>query len=240
MGRPIRIVNVALGAVALLIAVAMVRAWIAPTASYSIPPPAKASQEAAATSFVRPARPPLSHFDVVIEKSLFKKPPPVPPPVARGAPPPAPPPPLPTLVGTILVDGERRAILSDKGKANIYSIGQDVAGGRLTDVSADRVVFTRGDQVSELTLKNPIKTPNASPSAQSPPAPPPATGPEAAPLMPPSPVPSPLPPPPLGAIEGTPAAPETPLSRVQRRRARLLMQQQQQGGDVSPPEGPPQ
>ncbi len=226
MGKPIRLVNLALGAVALLIAAALVRAWVTPPASHSIPPSVRASQEVTASSFVRASRPPLSHFDVVLEKSPFRKPPPVPVPPHAPGPPPPPPAPLPTLVGTILVDDERRAILSDKGKANIYSIGQDVAGGKLTAVSQDRVLFKRGDAVSELTLKAPIQSGGAPPPAAQP-SPPPA----------PAPIPAAVPvSPPPGAIEGAPGTPESPLTRAQRRRARLLMQQQPQEAVPAPQE----
>ena len=210
-GRPLRLLNLALGVVAVLIAAALAKAWVAPATVVSNPAAQRSSQELAAISFDRPARPPLAQFDVVLEKNPFRQPPPprVPPagPTSLAPPPPA----LPALVGTIIVDNERRAILSDKGKGNIYSIGQEVAGGTLTGISEDRVLFKRGEAVSEITLKAPIQ-----PGAATPPPAPAGT--------PPAPSVAPPAPPPL-AIEGAPAQPERPVSRGERRRLRLLQQQ---------------
>jgi hypothetical protein len=203
--------------VAVLIAAALAKAWVAPATFVSNPAAQRSSQEVAAISFDRPARPPLAQFEVLLEKNPFKQPPPPPPAaVRRGAPPP-PPAPLPALVGTILVDDERRAILSDKGKSNIYSIGQEVAGGALTAISEDRVLFKRGDAVSELTLKAPIQPGAAAPSAGPQPVPPPSP-PAGASVAPPA-LPSPA------AMEGPPVGPETSVSRAERRRLRLLQQQ---------------
>jgi hypothetical protein len=209
--RPLRLLNLVLGLVAVLIGAALAKAWIAPAPFVSSPAGPRSSQEVAAVSFNRPARPPLAQFDVLFEKNPFRQPPP-PRVMPPGATPPAPPPPpLPTLVGTIIVDHERRAILSDKGKSNIYSIGQEVAGGALTRITEDRVLFKRGEAVSEITLKAPIN-----PGAAVPP-PAPAS---------PSPAPSfvPPPPPPL-AVEGAPAQPEESGRRAERRRLRLLQQE---------------
>ena len=217
MGRSLRLLNLALGVVAVLIAAALAKAWVAPATFVSNPAAQRSSQEVAAISFNRPARPPLAQFEVLLEKNPFKQPPPPPPAgVRRGALPP-PPAPLPALVGTILVDDERRAILSDKGKSNIYSIGQEVAGGALTAISEDRVLFKRGDAVSELTLKAPIQPGAAAPSAGPQPMPPPSppAGASVAPPAPPSPA----------AIEGPPVGPGTSGSRAERRRLRLLQQQ---------------
>ena len=193
MGRRLRILNLVLGLVAVLIAGAMAKAWVSPASIILSPSVAKPFQEPTEVAFSRPARPPLAQFDVLLEKNPFKQAPPQPVISQRTNPPPPPPPlPLPTLMGTILVDDERQAILSDKGKANIYSIGQDVAGGALTSITDDRVLFKRGDAVSELTLKAPIQ-PGAPPPPPS--APPPQ---QAAPAF----VPPPLP---HGAIEGAPS-----------------------------------
>ena len=216
-GRPLRLLNLALGVVAVLIAAALAKAWVAPALFVSNPAVPRSSQELAAISFDRPARPPLAQFEVLLEKNPFKQPPPPPQKPARPGSPPAPPAPFPALVGTILVDDDRRAILSDKGKANIYSIGQEVAGGALTAISGDRVLFKRGDAVSELTLKAPIQPGAAVPSAGPQPNPPPSppAGASVAPPAPPSPA----------AMEGPPVGPETSGSRTERRRLRLLQQQ---------------
>lgn len=226
MGRPLRLLNLTLGVVAVLIAAALAKTWVAPSApdhsSASVP---KSSPEAAPLAFVSTPRPPLAQFEVLLEKNPFKQPPPPPP--QRGIPPrPAPPPPpLPTLVGTILVDDERRAIVSDKGKAEIYSIGQEVAGGTLTAITEDRVLFKRGDVTSELTLKAPIQS---GPGAPSPPPAPAAGSP---------PAPSTVAPPQLPqAIEGSPSLPAWPSSGSERRRRQLLQQEGLSGQPQEPGE----
>ena len=216
-GRPLRLLNLALGLVAVLIAAALAKAWVAPARFVSNPAAQRSSQELAAISFDRPARQPLAQFEVLLEKNPFKQPPPAPPAAARPGSPPAPPAPLPTLVGTILVDDERRVILSDKGKSAIYSIGQGVAGGTVTAVKEDRVWFKRGDAVSELTLKAPIQPGAAAPSAGPPPVPRPS--PPAGTSM------VPFAPPPPAAVEGPPVQPEESGRRAERRRLRLLQQQ---------------
>jgi hypothetical protein len=215
MGRPLRLLNLTLGVVAVLIAAGLAKTWVAPSVPVlsSFPAP-KSSPEAGPLAFVSTPRPPLAQFEVLLEKNPFKQPPPLPP--QRGVPPkPAPPPPpLPTLVGTILVDDERRAVLSDKGKAEIYSIGQEAAGGTLTAITEDRVLFKRGDATSELTLRAPIQSGQAAP----PPSPSPAEGPPPAPSIVP-----PLQPP--QAIEGSPSLPAWPSSGSERRRLRLLQRE---------------
>jgi len=208
MGRPLRLLNLALGLVAVLIAAALAKAWVAPGPFVSNRAVPRSSQELAAISFDRPARPPLERFDVLFEKNPFKQPPPprVPPagPTSLAPPPPA----LPALVGTIIVDNERRAILSDKGKGNIYSIGQEVAGGTLTGISEDRVLFKRGEAVSEITLKAPIQA-GAAPPPRGPASPPP--------------VPSLVrPPPPPLAVEGAPTRQERALRKEERRQLKKL------------------
>jgi type II secretory pathway component PulC len=160
--KPIRLLNLLLGFIAALIAAVLVKTWVAPAASVPSPVVTKSLPEAEALTYNQTTRPPLAQFDVLLEKNPFKQPPPMP---ARpmGASPP--PPPLPTLVGTILVGHERRAILSDKGKANIYAIGQDVAGGMITEIKEDRIIFKRGDATREILLKAAIESATAAPPA---------------------------------------------------------------------------
>lgn len=149
--RPLRLFNLLLGLVAALIGVALVKTWISPVAPIPVPAAKKSLQEAEALAYNPTARPPLTQFEVLLEKNPFKQPPPRP-----GGPsgPPAPPPiPLPSLVGTMLVDHERKAILSDRGKAAIYSVGQAVAGGTIVDIKEDRIIFKRGDATQEIMLK---------------------------------------------------------------------------------------
>lgn len=211
MGRPLRLLNITLGLIAVLIGGALAKRWIAPavpTPSVTVPQP---SPETGTLAWSATQRPPLAQFDVLLEKNLFKQPPPRL--VRPSGPPPPPPIPPPTLVGTMLVDHERKAILSDRGKANIYAVGQEVAGGTVTDIREDRVLYKRGDAISELTLKAPIQ-PDA--ARQLAPVPSPAG---------PTPIPSLAPlPRPAQAIEGSQASQTQPLSAAERRQLRILQQ----------------
>jgi hypothetical protein len=174
MGRPLRLLNIALALVAVLIGGALAKTWVSPIAPVSVDRPvAKPSQEPAAVEFSRPGRPPLAQFDPVLEKNPFKQPPPPPPARAAAVPPPVP---LPTLSGTILAGDDWRAIVSDKGKSQIYAVGQEVAGGVITEIKEDRIVFKRGDNIAEIPLKAAIEAvattpqpiPRASPASQRP------------------------------------------------------------------------
>lgn len=167
MRRPLRLLNLILGLVATLIAVAVVKVWVYPVIAVPSSAVTKPLQEGEALAYNPIARPPLTQFDGLLEKNPFKQPPPMAVRPPHSSPPPPPPPPLPTLVGTILVDHERRAILSDKGKANIYTIGQEVAGGVITEIKEDRIIFKRGDTMHELTLKAAIESATATPAKAS-------------------------------------------------------------------------
>lgn len=160
MLRSFRLVNLFLGLVAALIAFALAKTWVVPDAPISSPAIAKPTPEVEALAYTQMTRPPLAQYDLLVEKSPFKQPPPVP---ARSSSAP-PPPPLPTVVGTILVDHERRAVLNDKGKANIYTIGQEVAGGVIIEIKEDRIVFKRGDTTHEIMLKAAIESVAAAPT----------------------------------------------------------------------------
>lgn len=155
MGKPLRLTNLALGLVALSLAGALAKSWVAPAAPVTSPSVEKPSPEQAAMAFNRPARPPLSQFDLLLEKNPMKQPPPAGAPGATSSLPP--PVPLPALVGTVLVDDERRAILSEKGKSHIYTIGQEVAGGVVARIEEDRIVLKRGNSDVEIPLKAAIE-----------------------------------------------------------------------------------
>jgi len=167
--------NLLLGLVAALIAAAVAKTWVSPAALVPSSTTAMTSQDTEVLTYNPIARPPLAQFDVLLEKNPFKQPPPMPVTPSRSAPPQ----PLPALVGTILVDSDRRAIVSDKGKANIYAAGQTVAGGVITEIKEDRILLKRGDETLEIMLKAAFKS--APPAAQeasspSPPVPVPPPG----------------------------------------------------------------
>lgn len=116
---------------------------------------------------VRPRRRPLSDFDIILKRDPFKSPVAQPPrkPIVKR-PPPAPR--LPTLVGTIFVGEERKAILKEGKRQDIYRLGQPVAGGILTKIDLDRVVITRGKHRAEILMKSAIQDsrPKATPPAK--------------------------------------------------------------------------
>ena len=176
MGRPLRLLNLTLGLVAVLIAGAMAKTWVAPATSISRLSVAKPSQELAAVAYSRPSRPPLARYDLLVEKNPFKQPPPMP----VGRPGTVPPLALPILSGTILVGDEWRAILSDKGKGQIYTVGQEVAGGVITEIREDRVMLKRGDTTVEVPLKAAIETASSPPGQPLVPTPPAFMGPSPA------------------------------------------------------------
>lgn len=171
MRRPLRLLNLVLGLVAALIAAAVVKTWVSPVARILSSPTAMTSQdtEALALAYTPTARPPVNQFDVLLDKNPFKQPPPL---ASRPGPPPPPPIPPPTLVGTMLVDHERRAILTDRGKSDIYSIGQAVAGGVVSEIKEDRILLKRGDETLEIMLKAAIKSAPPAVQGASSPAPP--------------------------------------------------------------------
>ncbi len=122
-----------------------------------------ASKPEAEEAAARPEAPPLASFAVVVERDLFRNPypePTAPPAASRPAPPPAP---LPALIGTIFVDQERRAVLRDGNKTEVYRLGQAVAGGTLTAIEADRVTIQRPGGAQEVLLKASIQAGPAPP-----------------------------------------------------------------------------
>jgi hypothetical protein len=84
----------------------------------------------------------------------------------------------------MLVGDDWRAIVSDKGKAEIYAIGQEVGGGVITEIREDRIFLKSGDTTTEVLLKaaieqgpprpGPVQTPAQPVSIPPPSMPPPA------------------------------------------------------------------
>ena len=109
---------------------------------------------------LRASAPPISDFDVIVQRDVFKNllaetlrsaP------AVRRPPPPPPLPPLPTLVGTIFVGEERKAVLTDGSRTEIFTLGQPVAGGTLVKIEADRVTIKRGETSAEVMLRASIQ-----------------------------------------------------------------------------------
>lgn len=215
MLRSLRLVNLLLGLVAALIASALAKTWVVSDAPVSSPAITKPAPEVEALAYKQTTRPPLAQYDLLVEKSPFKQPPPVPA-RASGV---APLPPLPLLTGTILIDSERRAILSEKGKSSFYSVGQAVAGGVITEIKQDRVMLKRGDTTSEIMLKAAIESATSAPVQAGVTAPSPGPG-------EPSPATLGLPPP----LTPEASKGERMRERMQQREQRRQMREQQRAG----------
>ncbi|MCI0407780.1 MAG: hypothetical protein L0191_04300 [Acidobacteria bacterium] len=182
MGKPLRLLNLTLGLVVVLIAGALAKTWVAPAPSTPGTSASKSTHEPVAAAFSRTARPPLEHFDLLLDRNPFKQPPPPPP--ARSAQNRATPPrPLPILSGTILVGDDWRAIVSDKGKAEIYAIGQEVGGGLIVEIKEEWILLKREDATVKVLLKAAIE-PGRPPSLQAVPAQPGSVAPSS--ILPPA------------------------------------------------------
>jgi len=106
--------------------------------------------------------PELSEFQMIVNRDLFRGLPdnvgtvPVVPAM------PIPKPPLPplsvSLSGTIVLGDERKAILKDSQREEVYGVGQAVAGGVLAAVEHNRVVIARGNERTELFLKSAMES----------------------------------------------------------------------------------
>lgn len=125
------------------------------------------------TALMRPPKPPVTDFQILVERDPFKNPqesvavialkpelilPVLPPPKV-----PLPPLSL-SLSGTIVVGEERKAILHDGKQENLYLLGQDVGDGILETIEGDRVVILRGTERTELLMQSAIER-TAPPSA---------------------------------------------------------------------------
>ena len=125
------------------------------------------------TTLMRPSKPPVTDFQMLVERDPFKNPQESvavialkPEPILPVLPPPKVPlPPLSlSLSGTIVVGEERKAILHDGKQENLYLLGEDVGGGILETIEGDRVVILRGTERTELLMQSAIER-TAPPSA---------------------------------------------------------------------------
>ena len=130
------------------------------------------------TTVMRPPKPPVTDFQMLVERDPFKNPQESlavialkPEPILPVLPPPnvvVPKVPLPplslSLSGTIVVGEERKAILHDGKQENLYLLGEDVGGGILETIEGDRVVILRGTERTELLMQSAIER-TAPPSA---------------------------------------------------------------------------
>jgi len=166
------LVNVILAAVAVFFVVSLVRDL---TRSRPLPPPpaprraqAAAPVEEQAQSAIAGEQ--LAAYNVIVAKHLFN-------PsrseggAAAAATPAAPPPPKPMLLGVVVDGPKSRAYLEDASTKRVfgYQIGDTVAGGRLDQITDDKVVIVRPDGTMEVMLRDPSKPkPAAAPAAGAP------------------------------------------------------------------------
>lgn len=166
------LVNGLLLAVATVFGVALARdlTHSRPLPSSSAPRPAQraAATVEAPTSPVAEEK--LSAYNVIVAKHLFN------PSRTEGgsaaaATPAAPPPPKPTLLGVVVDGGTSRAYLEDASTKRVfgYKVGDTVSGGRLDQITDDKVVIVRPDGAIDVLLRDPSKPkPPAAPAAGQP------------------------------------------------------------------------
>ncbi len=172
VSKRLLLVNVILAAVAVFFVVSLVRDL---TRSRPLPPPpaprraqAAAPVEEQAQSAIAGEQ--LAGYNVIVAKHLFN------PSRSEGgataaAVPAAPPPPKPMLLGVVVDGPKSRAYLEDATTKRVfgYQIGDTVAGGRLDQITDDKVVIVRPDGAMEVMLRDPSKPkPAAAPPAGAP------------------------------------------------------------------------
>ena len=154
------LVNLLLAAVAAFFVVSLVRDL---THSRALPPPpaprrAQALAPVEETEESAIAGEKLAAYNVIVAKHLFN-------PsrseggAAAAATPAAPPPPKPMLLGVVVDGPKSRAYLEDASTKRVfgYQIGDTVAGGRLDQITDDKVVIVRPDGAMEVMLRDPSK-----------------------------------------------------------------------------------
>jgi hypothetical protein len=167
MSTPLRILNLALGGAACLLAAGLGREAVT---AYPLPPPpalhAPRPVTAAAVAAVSTTLPPAPAYGGIVAKNLFnasRTEAPVGPVVAAG--------PKPLLHGVVMDGPKSRAYLEDPllKRTFSYGIGDTVGGGRVESIAADRVMIGRGDGLVEVLLRDPSK-PRPTPTAATSPA----------------------------------------------------------------------
>lgn len=153
------LVNLALMIVAVLFGVSLVRDM---TRSRPLPPPPLARRAQAPAPTEPKAEAPaaeekLGAYNVIVAKHLFN------PSRSEGGPvavaPAAPPPPKPMLLGVVVDGPKSRAYLEDATTKRVfgYQIGDTVSGGRLDQITDDKVVIIRPDGAIDVLLRDPSK-----------------------------------------------------------------------------------
>jgi hypothetical protein len=161
VSRRLRVVNVALGLAACLLAAGLARELLA---ARPLPPPPilRAGRLTAAGTAAASTEPSAaaSHA-VIVAKNLFnpgRTEAPAGPVAAAG--------PKPVLHGVVVDGPKTRAYLEDPllKRTFGYGVGDAIGGGRVDSIAADRVVIGRGDGLLEVLLRDPSK-PRPAPAA---------------------------------------------------------------------------
>lgn len=175
MSGRLRVVNVALGLAACLLAAGLARELL--TARPLPPPPAPRPTRLAATGATATSTEPSSaaSYAVIVAKNLFnpgRTEAPAGPVAAAG--------PRPVLQGVVMDGPKTRAYLEDPllKRTFGYGVGDAIGGGRVESIAADRVVIGRGDGLLEVLLRDPSK-PRPVPAAAAPAGPTAPSGPVA-------------------------------------------------------------
>jgi hypothetical protein len=161
MSPRFRLLQLALGLLACLLALGAIRELMTPR---PLPPsPAPRAARPAATLAPTADPPPPGAYGAIATKNLFspsRTEAPAAAAVAAG--------PKPTLHGVVMDGARSRAYLEDPAQRRTfgYLVGDPVGGGRVESIAADRVMIGRGDGTVEVLLRDPAKPrPPAPPAA---------------------------------------------------------------------------
>jgi hypothetical protein len=162
--RRLLLLNVLLGAVACLLAVALVGELATPHPLPPAPSGRRAQEAAPGPPQDRTSPDPVARngYAVIATKNLFnpsRSEAPTGSAVATG--------PKPLLHGVVVDGPKSRAYLEDPVVKRTfgYTVGDTIGGGRLQSISPDRVVISRPDGLVEVLLQDPAKPKPAIPAA---------------------------------------------------------------------------
>ena len=164
------VLNVILAGLAVFLAVSLVRDL---THARPLPASSAARRAQAPVPAEEPAEPAiagetLGAYNVIVAKHLFN--PSRSEATAAAAAPTLPPPVKPMLLGVVVDGPNSRAYLEDPGNKRVfgYQLGDTVAGGRLDQITDDKVTIVRPDGAVEVLLRDPSKPRPAPPTAGAP------------------------------------------------------------------------
>jgi hypothetical protein len=178
VSKQVLLVNAILAGLAVFCVVSLIRDL---THVRSLPPPPAPRRAAAprvgddpAVSVIRGET--LGAYNVIVAKHLFNPSRSEGGAVAAAAT--APPAQKPMLLGVVVDGGRSRAYLEDPASKRVlsYQVGDTVSGGRLEEITSERVLIVRPDGPVEVMLRDPLK-PKPAPAPSAGGAPPVGSGP---------------------------------------------------------------